>query len=212
MIRRFPIFALPIVFLCLLFLAGAGCWNPFAPTKDDDGGGVIVKELLQRTSPENVLFNLRLIYGDKDNLINSAEDAHYWAEEYRKLLHPDFIFFFVDGDQPDPNADPWWSKDDEGISFENMLLAIAGQGYGELGVLDEVQLTWTYGPSVPSDLLDHPDWRKIDVFGILLDVIPTDPTINPVHVPSGTAIFYFAPDPADTTLWVIAEWQDRPLE
>ena len=30
-------------------------------------------------------------------------------------------------------------------------------------------------------------------------------------VPSGTANFYFGADPADSTLWVVTEWDDKPV-
>ncbi len=200
--RRFPIFALVTAFVFLCFLAG--CWNPFAPDKDDKGGGGGQQELLPRTSPENVLFDLRIIYGDKDNLVNSDQDAHYWAENYRSLFHqaPDtFKFYFIPGQAPPDLQNDWWGINEEVYSFEMMLRARAA------GEVDDIQLTWLINPSEPDNRLGHEGWRHISVNGILLDVIKGEIT---QRVSNGTAQFYFAPDPADSTLWVITEWWDEP--
>jgi hypothetical protein len=205
MSRRFSIVALltASLFLCLT----AGCWNPFKPDKDDGGGGN-TQELLPRTSPENVLFNFRIIYGDKDNVVNTTQDANMWAENYRTLFHPDtFTFWFIPGDQPPDIPDPWWGLNEEVTSFDSMLV------YKAWGSIDDITLSWTINPSEPDVRFDpetqellHPTWRHILVTGILLDVIAG---VNTYRVPNGTADFYLAPDPANSTLWVITEWYDH---
>jgi hypothetical protein len=122
MTGRLRLLALSISLLLLVFLAG--CSDSVSPDTRDS---VSVQRLLSRTSPENVLFNLRLIYGDKDGLVTTAEEAQYWAEEYRKLFHPDFKFFFVPGDAPtDSFPEGYWGVENEVSSFEHMLLAIPG--------------------------------------------------------------------------------------
>ena len=202
--RRFSIIALltALLFLCLL----AGCWNPFKP--DEGGGDVVTPELKPRTSPENVLFNFRVIYGDKDNIVNTDQDAHTWAESYRTLFHPDtFTFYFISGDQPPDFIDPWWGLNDEVSGFEVILQNKAA------GIIDDIQLNWTINASEPDNRVDayfqpiHPTWRHIYVIGILLDVIAGEITHR---VPNGTADFYFSPDPSNPALWVITEWYDHP--
>jgi hypothetical protein len=148
----------------------AGCWPFDPPTKP--GKEQPTPELLDRTSPQNVLYNFRVIYGDKDNIVNTNEDAHTWAESYRTLFHPDsFKFHFLPGDfnaQLWPEG--WWGTNDEVASLEGMLRRKAA------GEITDIQLSWTVNASE--------------------------------RVPSGTADFYFSPDPADSSLWVITEWQD----
>ncbi len=204
MSRRFSIIALlaASLFLCLM----AGCWPFDPPSKPDDDPPT--PPLLARTSPENVLFNLRVIYGDKDNIVNTNEDAHTWAESYRTLFHPDtFTFWFIPGDQPPGQEETWWGLNEEVFSFEMLLKQKPA------GVVDDITLSWNVNPSEPDlrfdpdtqDLL-HPTWRHIYVIGILLDVIAGE---NTYRVPNGTADFYFAPDPANSSLWVITEWVDH---
>ena len=178
----------------------AGCWNPFKPDKDDGGGGG-PQELLPRTSPENVLFNLRVVYGDKDNIVNTNEDAHTWAEAYRTLFHPDtFTFWFNPGDQPPGQEETWWGLNEEVSSFEMLLKQKPA------GVVDDITLSWNVSASEPDSRVGHPTWRHIYVTGILLDVVVGE-IIH--HVPNGTADYYFAPDPTDPRLWVITEWYDH---
>ena len=207
MSRRLSIIALLAAsfFLCLM----AGCW-PFDPPSKP-GKEPPPPELLDRTTPENVLFNLRVIYGDKDNIVNTAEDAHMWAESYRALFHPDsFTFYFIGGDQPPDFPNPWWGVNDEVTGFDTLLTKRA------LGLVDDITLSWTVNSSEPDNRADehtgiliHPTWRHIYVVGILLDVIEGTTTWR---VPNGTADFYFAPDPANPSLWVITEWYDhQPL-
>jgi hypothetical protein len=201
------VLALALALACLV----AGCWNPFGPGdkkhKDDNTPPLMPA----RTSPENVLFNLRVIYGDKDNIVDTAEDAHTLAQSYRTLFHPDtFTFYFVTGDQPPGFPNPWWFLNDEVAGFDSLLTKRAA------GIVDDVKLSWTVNPSEPDNRtgpqppeLLHPTWRHIYVTGILLDVVMGD---NTWRVANGTTDFYFAPDPADSTLWVITEWYDhQPL-
>jgi hypothetical protein len=208
MSRRFPIIAL----LTASFLAClmAGCW-PFDPTTKPKPEPP-PPELLARTTPENVLFNLRVIYGDKDNITNTAENAHAWAESYRTLFRPDtFTFWFVAGDQPPDFPDPWWGVNYEVTGFDSLLTKRA------VGIVDDITLSWTVNASEPDNRIGpppdyallHPTWRHIYVTGILLDVVQGTTTWR---VPNGTADFYFAPDPANSSLWVITEWYDhQPL-
>jgi len=198
MSRRFSIIALltAALFLCLM----AGCW-PFNPPTGPPKK-LPTPEQLPRTSPENVLFNLRVIYGDKDNIVNTNEDAHAWAESYRTLFHPDsFKFYFLPEDyNPIYAPEGWWAANEEVTSLESILTRKAA------GEIDDITLSWTVNPSEPDNRLGHVGWRHIYVTSILLDVIQGE---NTTRVPNGTADFYFAPDPVDSSLWVITEWDDR---
>ncbi len=206
MSRRFPIIALltASLFLCLM----PGCW-PFDPPTGP-GTKPPIPVLPSRTSPGNVLFNLKAIYADMDNIVNTNEDAHTWAEAYRTLFHaaPDsFTFFFNPGDEPPGWPNTWWGLNDEVFSFEMLLKQRPA------GVVDDITLSWNVGASEPDPRFNpdtqellHPTWRHIYVTGILLDVRAGE---NTYHVPNGTADFYFAPDPANPELWVITEWHDH---
>ncbi|KPJ60114.1 MAG: hypothetical protein AMJ46_08390 [Latescibacteria bacterium DG_63] len=185
----------------------AGCSSPTTPRREPQGAEY---GLLERTSPENVLTNLRIIYGDVDSLVVKAEDAHYWAERYEELFHPDssvFKFHFVIGEEPPGTPDPWWGIRDEVASFDNLLSAVAS------GLVEDVRLDWFLHPCEPDDRVDpdsgellHPDWEWIRVSSILLDVDFGDMIYR---VTNGLADFYLSSDPADSTLWVVAEWFDK---
>ena len=164
---------------------------------------------LPRTSPENVLYNFRAIYDGADYFVETEADTLQWGGMYRALFHPDsFKFYFLPGDQSLEYPDGWWGVAEEVASFENLLL------HKVSGVVQGISLSWTVNPSEPdnrpnpealSQLL-HPTWRRIYVTGILLDVYEGE---IDHRVANATADFYFAPDPANSTLWVITEWFDR---
>ena len=60
------------LFALVLMIALSGCWNPFKPKKKDDGNGDNGGgEILERTSPENVLNKLQVIYSEKDDVARS---------------------------------------------------------------------------------------------------------------------------------------------
>jgi len=166
--------------------------------------------LLARTSPANVLHNLRVIYGVMDNNLNTIflpEDVHTLVLKYRDLFDPQFRFYFIDGEAPAIAPEGWWGRDDEVAGFDTLMTKRA------LGIVTEISLSWSPGTAVPDNRVDlgpppvplHPDWMCIHVNSILLDVVMGQ---NRLRVPNGVAEFYFAPDPADTTLWVITEWKD----
>jgi hypothetical protein len=204
--RSFCFFPLLVSLFLVLFLAG--CWNPFNPdTKPKPGPPQ--EELLPRTTPQNVLNNLRVIYSVKDNNVNTLEDAHSLARTYyRELFNASFKFYFLPADVPEGLPENWWGRDPEAASFDSLLTKRA------LGIISEIQLSWSPGAAMPDNrmtgdppVLEHPDWMSIHVTSVLLDVVL--PAGNGYRVPLGLADFYFGPDPADSTLWVITEWWDR---
>jgi len=160
-----------------------------------------------RTNPANVLNDLRVIYGVMDNNLNTPEQAHNLALKYRDLFDPQFRFYFIDGEAPAIAPEGWWGKNDEVAGFDTLMTKRA------LGIVTEIRLSWSPGAAVPDNRVDpgpppvlrHPDWMWVHVNSILLDVVEGQ---NTLRVPDGLADFYFAPDPEDSTLWVITEWQD----
>ena len=188
----------------MLGLMVAGCSSPSMPDRERQAVG---DGLLQRTSPESVLWNLRMIYGEKDDLVNTIEDAHYWAERYRELFHPDFKFYFLPGDAPPAFSEGWWDIDEEVAAFESLLVAVA------MGDVEDIRLAWTVNPAVDDNRVDqygqplHPGWRWIHVTSVLLEIMETEE--QGWRVSNSCADFYFGEDPADATLWVVTEWWDR---
>ena len=164
--------------------------------------------LLARTSPANVLNDLRVIYSVMDNNLNTPEDAHNLALKYRDLFDPQFKFYFVPSDGPPGFPEGWWGRDDEVAGFDTLMTKRA------LGIVTEISLSWSPGAARPDNRVDpgsppaplHPDWMWIHVTSILLDIVQGE---NTFRISNGVADFYFAPDPADSTLWVITEWYDE---
>jgi hypothetical protein len=200
-----------LVFLALAVLTGAslafllaGCSEKSTKPNPSDCQDCPVA----RTSPGNVLADLRIIYSVMDNNVSTPEQAHALAEQYRTLFHPDFKFYFLPADTPPGLPENWWGRNDEVASFDTLHTKRA------LGIVNEIQLSWTVGSVVPDNRANpnppppllHPDWVGVHVSSILLDVVHGE---NRMRVSNGLADFYFAPDPADTTLWVITEWWDR---
>jgi hypothetical protein len=104
--RRLAVFVLLAVFVFTL----SGCWNPFAP---DEGDKVPTPppEYRDRTSPENVIHNLKTAYEYKS------------ADNYLDCMSEDFIFYPSDDDQADPQnplPDKWY-KSDEQEMHDNMF-------------------------------------------------------------------------------------------
>jgi hypothetical protein len=206
--RSFWFFPLLVSLFFLLFLAG--CWNPFKPDTGP-GDGTPTEELLPRSTPQNVLHNLRVIYGGMDNNLNTPEDAHTLALKYRDLFDLQFKFYFVQGQEPAIAPEGWWGTNDEVDGFDTLMTKRA------LGIVNEIQLTWSPGAAVPDNRVSetppygplHPGWLWIHVTSVLLDVVQGP---NVLRVSNGLAEFYFAPDPADTTKWVITEWRDIQIQ
>jgi len=205
MIRRVAFPAFLVISLGFLIAAGflavtaflGGCSDPTRPKPPQSCSTCLVP----RTSPANVLQNLRVYYSIKDNSITAPDQAHQIAEEYRTLLHPDFKFYFLPNDVPPYYPQGWWGREPEVFSLDSLLTRKA------LGSLTDIKLSWNPGPDEPDNRMGAPPKsRHIKVNLILLDVIQGDVTYR---VNNGVADFYFVPDPTDTTLYVITEWYDR---
>jgi hypothetical protein len=203
MTRRFVFLALVVASIMGVVLSG--CFDKSTKPKPRDCQDC----LLARTSPANVLNNLRVIYGVMDNNLNTLflpEDAHNLALKYRDLFDPQFRFYFLPADVPPGLPENWWGKNDEVAGFDTLMTKRA------LGMVNEIRLSWSPGAAVPDNrvggdppVLLHPGWMWVHVNSVLLDVVEGNHTYR---VANGLAEFYFAPDPADSTQWVITEWRD----
>jgi len=148
-----------------------------------------------------------------DNGVTTPEDAHDLAAKYRTLFHPDFKFYFMPGEQPPEFLDQtWWGRDSSSTGLMGEVPAFDTlMAYEAAGFVSDVRISWAPGAPEPDHRSDgspeilHPGWMWVHVNSILLEV-QTNTTLY--MVPNCQADFYFAADPADTTLWVITEWWD----
>lgn len=155
---------------------------------------------LPQTSPANVLANLRESF--------ELRDAEGFLDQ---LYAPEFRFVRDALDLEDqPGLPRHWGYDCEAEIIEAML--------GATTVLD-VRLTFVMGTPqgpLPEDEAPDPDWQRILVTSVELEVEavnPQDPTDNLIYrVPGDRAVFLFASDPNEIVegapAWKIAEWQD----
>lgn len=98
------------ILLAVLALTLSGCWNPFAPDPGDPKP-IEPADYRERTSPENVLHNIRTAYIWKN------------ASEYLDCLSEDFIFYPTDDDVQNPQLEipPEWYKPNERDMHQNMF-------------------------------------------------------------------------------------------
>ncbi len=137
-----------IALLCAVSFAAVlvgGC-STAGPGPDIPAG----PEFRDRTSPENVVYNLELAYEEMD------------LEEYLDCLPEDFQFFPTEADVNDPNQGipPVWLKADEATMHENM--------FADSSDVESISLTLTiasieYDEGIPGDPLDDTCVCIVDV-------------------------------------------------
>jgi hypothetical protein len=186
------IIALLCAVSCAAVLVG-GCSTPSSGPDIPAG-----PEFRDRTSPENVLYNLELAYEEMD------------LDEYLDCLSEDFEFFPNEDDVNNPELDipaVWW-KVDEAAMHENMF---AGDSDVETITLTLTIASITYDEGIPEDPLDDTWICTVDV----------DLRVNLV---TGTTYLATAPsefrmrididqpnpipDPDDVLWWEINHWFD----
>jgi hypothetical protein len=182
------------VFACLLsvgmLLELSGC--PFTPKKsdgDDDGDD----KFLLRTSPENVLENLKRCYKQRE------------VAEYESLLAQDFTFQPSEEDDEIPDQ---WGRNQEIAIHTNMfdaeLVQTLSLGF-DVGVrvFDTTDQLWTI-------MVTNVD---LNLFGMT----PHLQTPKEYSVVDGTCRFWFrqeswnAPGTSEKT-WSIVKWEDEPID
>ena len=155
-------------------------------------------EFRDRTSPENVLYNLELGYEEMN------------LEEYLDCFSEDFEFFPCEDDVQNPDLDlpPVWYKTDEATIHENM--------FADSSDVESISLTLTivsidYDYGIPDDPLDN----------TCVCVVEVDLRVNLI---TGTTFLATAPsefrmrididqpnpipDPDDVLWWEIYYWFD----
>jgi len=155
-------------------------------------------EFRDRTSPENVVYNLELAYEEMD------------LEEYLDCLSVDFEFFPTEDDVNDPSAPipPVWWKDDEAEMHENM--------FADSSDVESIHLTLTiatieYDFGDPGDLFDDTCVCVVDVdlrMTLLSGngFLATSP--SEFHMRVDTDQPNPIPDPADVLWWEVYRWYD----
>jgi hypothetical protein len=186
------IIALLCAVSCAAVLVG-GCSTPSSGPDIPAG-----PEFRDRTSPENVLYNLELAYEEMD------------LDEYLDCLSEDFEFFPNEDDVNNPELDipaVWW-KVDEAAMHENMF---AGDSDVETITLTLTIASITYDEGIPEDPLDDTWICTVDV----------DLRVNLVtgttYLATAPSEFHMRididqpnpiPDPDDVLWWEINHWFD----
>jgi len=155
-------------------------------------------EFRDRTSPENVLYNLELAY----------EEMH--LDEYLDCLSLDFEFFPCQDDVNDPDLDipaVWW-KTDEATLHENM--------FADSSDVESISLTLTvasveYDYGIPDDLLDDTCVCVVDV-DLRVTLITGDGFLatapSEFHMRVDIDQPNPVPNPDDELWWEIYHWYD----
>jgi hypothetical protein len=150
---------------------------------------------LPRTSPANLLHNLKQAYKERD------------IEEYDSLLAQDFTFFLSEEDQQYPGMPDSWGHDEE-IQIHTVMF---DQEYVQTLSLDYLvgNLTWDPGEGKQSVAIQH-----VNLF--LYGATPAHPTdVKEYRVPDSRSKFWFRkngwlwPGTRDS-VWTIVMWKDSP--
>ncbi len=91
----------------IALLGVSGC--PFMPDQDNNGGPPPPPAFLARTSPENLLNNLKSAYKQRA------------AAEFESLLAQNFTFVLSADDANKPGMDPQWGRDVEVRAHQRMF-------------------------------------------------------------------------------------------
>jgi hypothetical protein len=186
------IIALLCAVSCAAILVG-GC-STAGPGPDIPAG----PEFRDRTSPENVVYNMELAYEEMD------------LEEYLDCLSEDFEFFPTEDDVNDPNQGipPVWWKTDEAALHENMF---AGDSDVESISLTLTIASIEYDQGIPDDPLDNTCVCVVDV-DLRIDLIggngflATSPSEFRMRIDIDQP--NPVPDPNDVLWWEICHWYD----
>jgi len=90
-----------LAFLAVAAAIASFCGCPFMPSQDDDDDGNHVVQFRARTSPANLIENLKAAYKERSLV------------EYESLLAMDFTFYFSQEDQGNPQIPDEWGRTEE---------------------------------------------------------------------------------------------------
>jgi len=187
------------VALSVFVLAFAGCENPFAP-KGGGGGGDVEVQYKQRTSPENVIYNLNTAY------------EYMNIEEYLACLAEEFEFHLAQTDlDNDATLPEYWGKATEQAIHRKMFgIDPVGDPNDEVEDIDLTLTTITFAYDAGADPQDPLD----DRWTYLMD---TDLMVwfpnNLQRRADADVEFMFRIDPLEQgpegeTLYEIVRWED----
>lgn len=186
-----------LIVLCLWLpvVAGlAGC--PFMTDTGEKPDVPTPPKFEARTSPENLLSNLKTSYEERE------------LAEYESLLATDFTFFYEDAQTHIPDS---WSRQEEIDIHENMF---------DSDYVQTLRLDFDYGAvildtlkSTPQDSLWEMTITNVDLY--LFGTSPGFPDEAPqkYEMEDGIQRFWFRKNPwkdpgANEYVWTIVEWQE----
>jgi len=187
--------------LFAVFLLGVsgitGC--PFMTDPDDGGDPPVVPDFRARTSPENILFNLKQAY----KLRNIAE-----YESLLALKLPAFTFVLSEDDQGQPGMPDQWGRQTEIDIHTHMFDAEQVQTLTL--TFDEGTREWDAANNMWSILISNVNLR-------LYGIIPgqEEEGLQELKVEGSTSRFWFREEnwtePGTTNkIWTIVKWEDNP--
>jgi hypothetical protein len=174
----------------LVVIAGlSGCSEKYIPPPPPPPPD----SFLSRTSPENLLWNLRVAYEQRN------------FEEYVLLLSQDFTFIFLPEHAGNDSLDipDSWGLEQEWDSHRNFFRAPD---------VEDIKLDWTPGPRLPPDRANAD--TKIIVEDAFLEVDQRLENGDILHIQvRGDAWFHFRKSDVTTaegdTIWEIVWWEDK---
>jgi hypothetical protein len=177
--------------LAVLLLAGC----PFSPDKDEGPPPPPPPTFLARTSPQNLLNNLREAYKQRS------------IAEYESLLSRDFTFLLSAEDAAKPDIPDQWGRDVEIIIHGKMF---------DAEMVQSLTLDFAVGDLIkePADNLYTVMISNVNLF--LWGSTPSHPgDPKEYRVSNSRAKFWFrrngwiAPGTSDST-WSVVKWEDNP--
>jgi hypothetical protein len=177
---------------CLVLLAALiGCGDKETAPPDQ-----VESAFLPRTSPQNLLHNLKQAYLERN------------AAEYESLLAVDFTFLLSEEDQAKPDMPDDWGLETECLIHRHMF----DDGYVQQASLDFTvgnDLTWDAVQGMYTMMITN-----VDLF--LYGSTPAHPTeLKEYKVSDGRAKFWFRKNPwttgaAHDSVWTIVMCEDNP--
>ena len=188
---------MPMLLLLFAFALITGCDEESTQPVDNDW-----PELRPLTSPENVIWNLQIVYNDKTHSAAERQAA------YASLLDPSFIFRFQEADigiglpPCTIGLPPCWELEAELLAHKNIFDA---QADGDIYIME---LRLTHGPAedlTPPEV-GHEGWKRVFATNVYLRLMTN--LDDGIEVNGGQADFKFPP--AEDGLFRIGEWVDLP--
>jgi hypothetical protein len=179
-----------VVALCLAAVLG-GCTDKSTPTWS------LPSPFLPRTSPANLLHNLKMAYEKRD------------LAEYDSLLAKDFTFVLSAEDQGKPGMpDSWWRDQEIQIHTHLLDAGMVRTLTVDFGVADSV---WDPAGEMYTVLISN-----VNLY--LVGATPAHPgDVKEYRVTNGRSKFWFrkngwtVPGKPDS-VWTIVKWEDSPID